>query len=1018
MVDAAGFALLGPVRLTVGGIEQDLGPPKRRCVLAVLLMRPNRAVPVGTLIDRVWSDRPPRSPNAAAPHITRLRKLLPAGVELRYTDGGYRLDCDLHSVDLHRARQRAEAARAAEVAGEHARAADLLAAATSEWSLEPLAGLDGAWAARSRAALTSEGLELRARRAAANLCLERYADVIDELRPVLADHPCAEGLAVPLMRALAAVGRPAEALDIHARVRTALADQLGADPSPALADLHLEILRTERRTGAAAARTARPEPATTRPDEPPAAASGSPAGAGSPASARPAELPAGVAAFTGREAELAELDRLTAPTPAVLPIVAVSGSPGVGKSALVLHWAHRARDRFPDGQLYLNLRGYDPDLPVHATDALARLLTSLGVADRDIPPGLDERAAGYRSALDGRRALVVLDNAASVEQVRPLLPGTPTCTVLVTSRDSLPGLVIRDGARRLEVDLLPLPAAVALLERLLGPRADGPATAVLAQRGARLPLALRIAADLAAHRPGVELDRLIDVAAGLPPGLDGLAVDGDPRTAVRTVFSWSLRQLPAATGRAFALLGLHPGTELEPYALAALAGTDLQDSRRALDRLAAAHLVRPLGTDRYDMHDLLRTYAAELAGADRPAVDRLLEYFLWTAAAAADLLHPAHARRRQRPVPVPGTPVPPLPDAATASAWLDRERAALVDTAAYAAGHGRPEHAVLLSITLFRYLAAGCYLVDGQAIHRHALDAATAAGDLAGQGHALIGLGSVAMEQGRYEPAAECMRRAAALFEQASEPVGAGRARSNLGVIIDRQGRYAAAADELRAALGLFRRVGDATGQAQALNNLGDVLGRLGEHGLALDSYRDALAVARETGDPGIEAETLSHLGSLEGQLRHPDAVSHLQRALALARRLGDRYNEAQTLDSLAAAELAAGDPEAAATHFTASLNLFRAMGHRDAETWCLNGLGEAALAVGDPALALSHHTAALTRAAEHDILDQQARANRGLAAAHQALGNSARARTHHSAAQALYTTLGTPETAAPANDP
>ena len=459
MVDAAGFALLGPVRLTAGGIEQDLGPAKRRCVLAVLLMRPNRAVPVEALVDRVWGDQPPKSPNAAAPHITRLRKLLPAGVELRYTDGGYRLDCDPRSVDLHRARQRAEAARAAEVAGEHAQAADLLAAATSEWSLEPLAGLDGAWAARSRAALTAEGLELRARRAAANLHLERYADVIDELRPVLADQPCAEGLVVPLMRALAAVGCPAEALDSYARVRAALADQLGADPSPALADLHLEILRTGRRTGAAAARTERPQPATTRPDEPPAAPSGSAAGAGSPASARPAELPAGVAAFTGREAELAELDRLTAPAPAVLPIVAVSGIPASARRRSPCTGRTGPGGRFPDGQLYLNLRGYDPDLPVHADRRAGRAAASLGVPDRDIPAG----AGRARRRLPQRAGRPPRAGGARQRRLAPsrygrCCPARPTCTVVVTSRDSLARAGARDGARRLEVDLLPLPA--------------------------------------------------------------------------------------------------------------------------------------------------------------------------------------------------------------------------------------------------------------------------------------------------------------------------------------------------------------------------------------------------------------------------------------------------------------------------------------------------------------------------------------------------------------------------------
>jgi tetratricopeptide (TPR) repeat protein len=1002
MGDGTGFELLGPVRLWSGGDEVALGPAKQRCVLAVLLMRPNWPVPAAGLIERVWGEWPPKSPQAPAPYVTRLRKLLPPGLaELRYDAGGYRLDCDPALVDLHRARQLADRARVARAAGEHELAAELLHTAVSGWSAEPLAGLRGGWATQTRAALAAEGRQLRVARAEINLHLRRYAEVVDELRPVLADQPWAEDVAAPLMRALAHSGRPADALNCYSRVRAALAGELGLDPSPDLADLQVAILRG--RTGGH-----EPAPAVAAPPAPEHASTGDDPPEPPPGREVPAELPADVAAFTGRDAELAAVDRLLAPAETgALPIVAVSGTAGVGKTALVLHWAHRARDRFPDGQLYLNLRGYDPDRPVRATDALARLLSSLGVPDRDIPPELDERATRYRSLLARRRALVVLDNAASVDQVRPLLPGTPSCPVLVTSRDSLSGLVIRDGARRLVLDLLPLPAAVTLLGRLLGPLAADPdVTAALAQRCSRLPLALRIAAELAAGHPDLPLDRLIDG----PPGLDRLAVDGDPRTAVRTVFSWSLRHLPEPAARAFSLLGVHPGAELEPYALAALTGADLPASRHALDRLAAAHLVQPLGADRYGMHDLLRIYAAELADGQRPAaLDRLLDYYLATAATAVHRLFPALARYLP-PVPAPAGPLPPLPDPAAARAWLDRELPILTDTAGYAAGHDRPDYPVTLSALLFRYLTTGSHLIDGQHIHQHALHAATAGNDLAGQAQAHIGLGGVAMEQGRYDPAARHMRRAQHLFEQVGDALGAARARSNLGIIADRQGRYADAAVELTAAHALHGQAGDRAGQSRALNNLGNVQLRLGQFDRAISAYTTALRTARDNDDLGTEAEALNNLGSVLGQLRRPEALDHLHRALDLSTRIGDRYNQAQSLDSLASAELALGHTTDAVTHYTAALDLFRGIGHRDAETWVLNGLGEAALATGDPRTAISHHADALGRATEHDIPDQQARAHRGLATAYRTLGDHPRSRHHYHHALRLYTTLGSPE--------
>ncbi|MGH8921280.1 MAG: NB-ARC domain-containing protein, partial [Actinomycetes bacterium] len=383
---------------------------------------------------------------------------------------------------------------------------------------------------------------------------------------------------------------------------------------------------------------------------------------------------------------------------------------GVGKTALALRWAHRVRGDFPDGQLYVNLRGYDPGQPLSADDVLAGFLRALGLAGHDIPLEVDERAAAYRSLLDGRRMLVVLDNAATVEQIRPLLPGTPSAMVVVTSRDSLAGLVARDGARRLGLDLLPPEDAVSLLRVLIGARVEvePDAAMTLANQCARLPLALRVAAELAVARPTTSLAVLVAELVDEQLRLHLLDAGGDPRTAVRGVFSWSYQHLPADAARAFRLLGLHPGPDLDLYAAAALTDTTPGQAQHLLGLLARAHLVHTASAGRYGMHDLLRAYATHLAtdedsGHERRAVlTRLFDYYLAIVVAAMDTLVPAERHLRPR-IPDPAPPGPVVADLITARAWLDAERAILAAICAHTARYGWPGHTTRLATTLFRY---------------------------------------------------------------------------------------------------------------------------------------------------------------------------------------------------------------------------------------------------------------------------------------------------------------------------
>jgi len=782
----------------------------------------------------------------------------------------------------------------------------------------------------------------------------------------------------------------------------------------------------------------------------------------------PAQLPADVDAFTGRTAELAELDRLLPNTPecpsavgaasTAVVISAVSGTAGVGKTALALRWAHRVRAGFPDGQLYVNLRGYDPDQPLSPGYALAGFLRALGVPGAEIPPEVDERAAAYRSLLDGRRILVVLDNAATVEQVRPLLPGTPSALVVVTSRDALTGLVARDGARRLDLDLLPPEDAVALLRALIGERVgDEPdATAILAGQCARLPLALRVAAELAATRNAIPLAQLVEELADQQQRLELFDAGGDPRTAIRAVFSWSYLHLPAEAARAFRLLGLHPGPDLDLYAAAALTHTSLEQAQHLLDRLARAHLVQHASPGRYGMHDLLRAYATHLAAAEdsedewRAALTRLFDHYLATAAAAMNTLVPAEQYRRPRIEP-PAIPAPPVADSTTALMWLDAERAAITAACAHTAAHGWPGHATGLATALFRYLETGGHYPEALTIHTHARHAARYTDDRAAEARALTNLGTVYQGQGRLEQAIDHYRQALTLFHGIGDRPGEARALGDLGVVYQRQGRYRQAADHLQQALALYCEIGDRAGEAYMLGSLGVDYRRQGRYQEAVDHYQQALALFREIGDRVGEAQTLGSLGLVyQRQGRYQQAVDHHQQALALCceigyrvgeahsltnlgvvyerqacceraaehhqkalalfREIGDRAGEADALGSLGLVHQRQGLHQQAAEHHQRALVLFREIGDRAGEAEALNGIGETHHATGQPCEARIQHNAALTLATQTGDRCEQARAHNGLAHTHYTADELDQARHHWQHALTLYAALGVPD--------
>ena len=580
------FCMLGPLAVRCGEKMLTVPRGKQRVLLAALLLDANQVVPMTALSEAMWGTEPPPSADMTIRnYVKRLRQvLLPAGPgRITTHPRGYSIHVEPAELDLTRFNDLLGRAVTAERAGGWHDAYTYAAAALVLWRGTPFTDVSsGLLQQRELPRLTELRLRAVETRITAELHLGLRAELIPELLQLTRDHPLRERVRSLLMLALYWSGRPADALAAYQDANRAFAAQLGTEPGASLRELHRRML-----TG---------DPTL---DAPVVAAP-----------VVPRELPGTAPHFTGRDGEQRAMTRLL---PGTGLLYAITGPAGVGKTALALHWAHQVADRFPDGQLYLNLRDYAADRPMAAADVLSSLLITLGVAEQDIPAGLTERAAKYRGLLASRKMLVLLDNAVCADQVRPLLPAAPGCVAVVTSRDPLHGLVVRDGARRLELNPLPLPEAIRLLRTLIGSRVDeNPvASRMLAEQCARLPLALRLAAGAAVARPGTGLvDLTIELVEqrrrlGLPDSGPGAA-------SLRALFDWSCQQLDVDSVRGLRLAGRHPGASLDRYALAGLAGYEGQ-AGQVLERLAEAQLLQAVLPGRYDMHDLIRDYARELA---------------------------------------------------------------------------------------------------------------------------------------------------------------------------------------------------------------------------------------------------------------------------------------------------------------------------------------------------------------------------------------------------------------------
>ncbi|NGO12047.1 tetratricopeptide repeat protein [Streptomyces sp. HC44] len=900
------FGLLGGIEARLGGRPLPLGHTRQRSVLAALLVDAGEPVPTNRLMERVWGDNPPRQARATLHgYVSRLRQALADTDETALTrrGGGYVIElADTVPVDLCSFRALLARARQDDDPG-------LLECALGLWRGEAFSGIDTPWFNTLRDTLEQERfaaqLDLNDRR----LRLGEHAALLPALAARSADHPLDERLAGQLMLALHRSGRPAEALAHYQRIRTLLSEELGIGPGPQLREIQAAVLRQED------------DPVSHRPNASAAPDHQDTEQAAPRSNPPPAQLPASVPRFTGRRGELGRLEQLLSRG----GVVCLEGTAGVGKTALAVHWAHRARPAFPDGQLFVDLRGFDSvSAPTHPAEAVRGFLEALGVAPAHVPARLEQQTALYRSLMADRKALVLLDDARDAEQVRPLLPAALGSLTLVTSRNRLTSLSAAEGALLLTVDPLPSRQAHALLTGRLGSSriaAEPAAVREITARCAGLPLALAVVAARAAAQPDFPLDLLARELREDGSRLDALD-GGDPATQLRAAFSSSYRALDGDTARMFRLLGLHPGPDATVPAAAALTALPVPRARALLGELTRAYLLTEHRPGRYTCHDLLRAYAVELAQADDSdrerdrAVRRMLDHYLATARTADALLTP-------QPLPE-GERNTALFTHQEAQDWLTAEHPVLL-----AAVERAPTPYVWqLAATLTTFLDRHGHwqaLLTAQAT---ALDAAGDRQDRAAQADAHRGLALALDRLGRRDEACDHYHLALTLYSELGSHPGQARTHQHLARMSEARGAHQQALIHARRSLEHYDAAHDPAGQSAAMNQVGWILIQLGNHVEALMYCRRALVMAQEADDFNGQAHIQDSLGCVHRHLgRYEPAVAHYRQAAALFRETGDRHSEARDLCALGDLHEAAAHSDAAREAWTQALSVIHRLG-------------------------------------------------------------------------------------------
>ncbi|MGW4210345.1 AfsR/SARP family transcriptional regulator [Lentzea sp. NPDC004789] len=900
------FQVLGDIEVRVDGKSLAMGHARQLCVLAALVHDIGNAVSVDQMLSRVWgAGRPKDGRKALYSYLARLRRKLDAaeGITIVREHGSYVLTGEEEMVDLHRFRRLLAAARAAD----DERAAELFRRAFALWRGKPFGALSTAWIDDLRAQLEAERFAAALDRNDVELRLGHHREVLPEMLAESAVHALDERLTGQVMVALHRCGRSADADRHYRRILRRLAVELGVDPSPRLRELY------ER-----------------GPDEGITALD---------AATVPRQLPAHTLHFVGRERELAALDnalRFQRSRPEQAVVVAISGPAGVGKTTLALHWAQRVQDAFPDGQLYVNLRGFDQlGTAVPSSGALRGFLFALGVAPHRMSTDLDTQTAMYRDLLGGRRMLIVLDNARDVGQIQPLLPANGKSTVLVTSRTRLSGLVAGEGAHVVTVRPLPGHDARELLSRHLGrDRVDAEPEVVdeLIARSGALPLALAVLAARAALSPDFPLRALADELTDEHVGLD--AFEGtDPETNVRAAISWSYQQLRPAAARMFRLLSTHPGPDFTTRAAASLSGVDPATAAGALDELVGVHLVDERLPGRFALHDLVRAYAAEQShavddeNARTEALRRLLDHYLHTAWRAALILRPM-----RDPITLERRAAGATPEVlggyAEAWRWFEAESAVLIAMMQRAVDAGFDELVWRLAWTMADYLDRKGRWHDWTEVGHVALAAGRRLRDGRAQASAHRGLGQALLLLHSFEESRSHLNAALQLETDLVARAGVLR---GLALLSDTRGDIREALEHGEQALALSRSCDDRAGEAAALNQVGWYHCKLGHHQRALRFCEVALGLHRELGDWTAEAVTWDSLGYVHHHMGHPSqAVQCYVHALDLYRKLGDLFEEAATLGRLADVHEAEEDSAAASSALRRAVGILEGLHHPD----------------------------------------------------------------------------------------
>jgi DNA-binding SARP family transcriptional activator/tetratricopeptide (TPR) repeat protein len=1024
--------LLGPVEVVRRGQRLDLGRRRERLLLGLLMLEPGRVVSVHRLIELLWDvDAPPSARASLRTHVARLRTSLAAcDITLAGRTDGYLAEVEPDLIDAHRFVEQVAAARGL-VAPDMRAAA--LRSALALWRGPLMADVaDDRLRQRIGAGLDDLRRTAVESLAEADLDSGHPQQVVTDLAPLVETHPTWERSIALLMTALYRCGRQADALALYDRTRRLLADELGVDPGPHLRERYDRILRSDPSLdpGPTAATTTTPQQATPL---------------------VPRQLPRDVANFTGREADLARLDEestVDGPVPAII-LTTISGTAGVGKTALAVRWAHHAAHRFPDGQLFVDLRGFDIGPPVRPIDALVQLLLALGVEPDRIPAGQDEAAGLYRSLVAQRRMLVVLDNAASAESVRPLLPGGRDCLVLITSRNRLSGLVAHDGARPIPLDALSHKDSVALLARVMGERrfdAEPEATAELAIACGHLPLALRIAAATLVDQPDLRIADYLTRFGRV--GLDTLRIEDDERSAVGAAFDQSYAALEPRARRMFRLVSLFPAGWTADAA-AAVADCDPDTARRTLVRLAEAHLVAEPSPDRYDLHDLLRVYArerlhAEEGEATRSAMtDRLYRWYTGRVDASARLLYPTVVR-----VQPPDASHPDFPGRDAALRWHDDERANLIALIVEPSPAGTARLVVVLADALRGFFITRRNPVDWLAVATAAVTASEVDGDPRLRAAAYLQLSSAVVGVGDLEDSISHAERAASLSREAgwvegelaslnllgsnydnaglperaetvlTEALRLNRAinrytgmatnLTNLGRLNLKLGRLAMAAEQLTEMLDLVEQQRLTIPPSFALSNLGETYRLLGRYDEASRRFADAVEAGRRVGNLSGEANALSNLAVMRcDQGRLDEALEHAETATHLIAELGERYTQAAAIGALARVRYRRGDLDAARELFADVL----AVGQSSEGVYPLGnariGLAELARDAGEYGHALNEAREALDLARRARLPLVEADALTVLAGIHLRAGDAGAAREHGERALEIHTRTG-----------